>query len=60
MISAKLLHAVKNRLQMVMGYVDLAEAEPDDAKRTKMFERARTEIRDLTKFLEQKQRGKVP
>ncbi len=51
MISRKLMHQVTNRLQVVLGSIDLAEIEKDPEKRTALFTKARTEIRHLTDFL---------
>jgi len=51
MISRKLMHQVSNRLQVILGYMDLGEIETDAAKRLALFKKARTEIRQLTDML---------
>lgn len=59
-ISGRLLHAVLNRLQLVLGAMDLGEAETDQAKRKELFTRARREIRDLTNLLKANRRADRP
>lgn len=51
MISRKLMHLVSNRLQVILGSIDLAEIEEDQAMRALLFDKARTEIRQLTDLL---------
>ena len=46
------MHLVANRAQNILGYIELAELEPDAKKRKKWFDRARDEIRDLTALLQ--------
>ena len=60
MISRKLMHQVANRLQVVLGYIDLGEIEKDAAKRTNLFEKARTEIRQLNDLLNSRIRQSEP
>jgi hypothetical protein len=57
MISAKLLHLVNNRLQRILGYVELIELlelETDQEKRVKVFEKVRKEVRNLEDVLKAK------
>jgi len=57
MISAKLLHLVNNRLQRILGYVELIELlelETDQEKRVKLFEKVRKEVRNLEDVLKAK------
>jgi hypothetical protein len=54
MISKKLCHMVRNRLQRIMGYIDLAEIQPDEEKRKAQMLKAKDQIRDLDQLLEQK------
>jgi hypothetical protein len=51
-ISEKLMHQVAGRAQNILGYVELAEIEPDEKRRKEWFNRARDEIRDLTAMLQ--------
>lgn len=51
MISARLLHTVNNRLQRILGYVELLEIETDETKQAKLFEKVRKEVRDLEEIL---------
>jgi len=46
------MHLVANRAQHVLGYIELAEFEPDPRKRKKWFDRAREELHDLTATLQ--------
>jgi hypothetical protein len=57
MISAMLHHKVMNRIQMILGYIDLAEAA-EEAKRKELLDRARREIRDLVTLLNEHRREK--
>ncbi len=52
MISAKLLHAALNGLQLVMSFIDMAELELDPEKRHAFFSKARESVRDLARLLE--------
>jgi|HubBroStandDraft_6_1064221.scaffolds.fasta_scaffold244617_3 two-component sensor histidine kinase len=52
MISAKLLHAALNGLQLIMSFIDMAENELDPEKRHEFFGKARGAVRDLAKLLE--------
>lgn len=54
MISAKLLHSVNNRLQRILGYVELIEIETDREKQFKLFEKVRKEVRNLEEILKAK------
>jgi len=54
------MHQVANRLQVVLGYIDLGEIEKDAAKRTNLFEKARTEIRQLNDLLNSRIRQSEP
>jgi hypothetical protein len=54
MISAKLLHLVNNRLQRILGYVELVEIERDPEKQAKLFEKVRKEVRSLEEILKAK------
>jgi hypothetical protein len=51
MISRKLMHQVANRLQLILGSIDLGEIAQDPETRKKHFDQARTHIRQLTDFL---------
>lgn len=53
MISAKLLHAALNKLQLIMSWIDIAEQELDPEKRHKIFQHAREAVRDLANLLEE-------
>jgi hypothetical protein len=58
-IDRLLMHAVANRLQKVLGFIELAEIERDWQERKKLFDHAREEIRDLTAMMQaQVSRGK--
>jgi hypothetical protein len=46
------MHLVANRAQHILGYIELAEFEPDPRKRQKWFDRAREELHDLTATLQ--------
>lgn len=56
MISAKLLHAALNGLQLIMSFIDMAEQELDPEKRHEFFSKARQAVRDLAKLLEDRVR----
>jgi len=60
MISRKLMHQVANRLQLILGSIDLGEIEKDPDKRKAHFEHARTHIRQLTDFLNSRVPPKDP
>lgn len=51
MISAKLLHKAMNVLQVIMGWIDLAENQMDPEKRHAAFDRARAAVRSLGELL---------
>lgn len=51
MISAKLLHKALNGLQIIMGWIDVAEDSPDPEKRRSAFRRARDAVRELSRVL---------
>jgi hypothetical protein len=55
-ISAALLHVVLNRLQLVIGYIEMAEKADEPEKRKGFFDRSRKEIEDLKKLLVKKRR----
>jgi two-component sensor histidine kinase len=48
------MHDVLNRLQMIMGTLDMAEAETDSEKRAQWFTKGRDYIRSLTVLLQEK------
>jgi hypothetical protein len=56
MISADLFHRVMNRLQLILGFIELGEQEPDLAKRKQMFDRAREETDSLKNLLKANRR----
>jgi hypothetical protein len=51
MISGDLLHIVNNRLQNILGFVELIEIETSETKRAKLFEKVRKEVRNLEELL---------
>jgi two-component sensor histidine kinase len=56
MISAKLLHVVLHRLQLILSYIELAEQVDENPKRKEFFDRSRDEIESLKKLLVKKRR----
>jgi len=54
------MHQVSNRLQVILGSIDLAEIATDPAKRKHLFDKARTEIRQLTDLLNARVREMAP
>lgn len=46
------MHLVANRVQTILGYIELAESDPEEANRKQWFDRARTEIHDLAALLQ--------
>jgi hypothetical protein len=50
-ISPTLLHLAIDRLTAILGFIELAEIEKDEAKRKKQLERARTYALDLVSLL---------
>lgn len=53
MISAKLLHAALNKLQLVMSWIDMGDSEVDPEKRHGLMAKARDAVRDVSKLLEE-------
>lgn len=46
------MHTINARLQYILGFIELAEQEPDPEKKGKYFARARKEIDLFRKYLD--------
>ena len=47
-----IMHTIHARLQWILGFIELAEQEPDPDKKAKYFARARKEIDLFRKYLD--------
>jgi hypothetical protein len=50
-ISKPLEHIVNNKLTVIMGFIDMAIIEPDDAKRHSLLSSGKKAIHDITRVL---------